>query len=60
MGTDFVKRVGGIGPVTAWRLMHEYGSIEVMLEQEPKFRPSDVAEYLEQVRRVLLYPYDVD
>ncbi|CCO28802.1 hypothetical protein BN14_02800 [Rhizoctonia solani AG-1 IB] len=50
MGTDFVKRVGGIGPVTAWRLMHEYGSIEVMLEQEPKFRPSDVAEYLEQVK----------
>ncbi|KAJ1310004.1 hypothetical protein OPQ81_006760 [Rhizoctonia solani] len=50
MGTDFVKRLGGIGPATAWRLMHQYGSIEVMLEKEPKFRPVDVAEYLEQVR----------
>ncbi|CAE6423436.1 unnamed protein product [Rhizoctonia solani] len=50
MGTDFVRRVGGIGPSTAWRLMHKYGSIEVMLEQEPKFRPSDIAEYLEQVK----------
>ncbi|GAB1517275.1 hypothetical protein RhiTH_000320 [Rhizoctonia solani] len=52
MGTDFVRRVGGIGPTTAWRLMHKYGSIEDMLEQEPKFRPSDVAEYLEQLKHV--------
>ncbi|CAE6455125.1 hypothetical protein ACGC1H_004553 [Rhizoctonia solani] len=50
MGTDFVRRLGGIGPTTAWRLMDKYGSIEVMLEQEPKFRPSDITEYLEQVK----------
>ncbi|CAE6484392.1 unnamed protein product [Rhizoctonia solani] len=50
MGTDFVKRLGGIGPATAWRLMNQYGSIEAMLEQEPKFRPLDVTEYLEQVK----------
>ncbi|CAE6518599.1 unnamed protein product [Rhizoctonia solani] len=50
MGTDFVKRVGGVGPTTAWRLMHQYGSIEVMLERESKFRPPDVSEYLEQVK----------
>ncbi|KAH7340650.1 PIN domain-like protein [Rhizoctonia solani] len=50
MGTDFVKRLGGIGPATAWRLMHKYESIEAMLEQEPKFRPLDVTAYLEQVK----------
>lgn len=50
MGTDFVRRVKKVGPNTAWRLMREYGSIERMLEEEPKFRPPDVAEYLEQVR----------
>jgi flap endonuclease-1 len=50
MGTDFVRRLGGVGPSTAWRLMNTYGSIERMLEQESKFRPPDVAEYLEQVR----------
>ncbi|CAE6489591.1 unnamed protein product [Rhizoctonia solani] len=50
MGTDFVKRVAGVGPTTAWRLMNQYGSIEAMLEQESKFRPSDVAEYLERVK----------
>ncbi|KAG8715904.1 hypothetical protein FRC11_013407 [Ceratobasidium sp. 423] len=50
MGTDFVRRLGGIGPTTAWRLMDKYGSIEVMLEHEPKFRPPNVSEYLEQVK----------
>ncbi|KAG8681610.1 hypothetical protein FRC09_017361 [Ceratobasidium sp. 395] len=50
MGTDFVRRVKQIGPNTAYRLMHKHGSIERMLEEEPKFRPPDVADYLEQVR----------
>lgn len=50
MGTDFVRRLGGIGPHTAVRLMHTHGSIERMLEEESKFRPPDVAEYIEEVR----------
>ncbi|QRV86376.1 XPG i-region domain-containing protein [Ceratobasidium sp. AG-Ba] len=50
MGTDFVRRVKKIGPMTAYRLMQKYGSIERMLEAEPKLRPSDVAEYLEKVK----------
>ncbi|KAG9101509.1 hypothetical protein FRC06_002973, partial [Ceratobasidium sp. 370] len=50
MGTDFVRRLKKIGPATAYRLMEKHGSIERMLEEEPKFRPPDVAEYLEQVK----------
>ena len=50
MGTDFVRKLEGIGPMTAIRLMHKHGSIERMLEEEPKFRPADVAEYIDEVR----------
>lgn len=53
MGTDFVRKLDGIGPATAIRLMLKYGSIEQMLEHEPKFRPADVAEYIEEVRDYL-------
>ncbi|KAG8745973.1 hypothetical protein FRC10_006536 [Ceratobasidium sp. 414] len=49
MGTDFVRRLEKVGPATAYRLMDRHGSIERMLEEEPKFRPPDVADYLEQV-----------
>jgi flap endonuclease-1 len=52
MGTDFTSRVKKIGPNTAFSLMLKHGSIERMLEEEPKFRPTDVADYLEQVRRI--------
>ncbi|KAF8610336.1 PIN domain-like protein [Ceratobasidium sp. AG-I] len=50
MGTDFVRKLEGIGPMTAIRLMHKHGSIERMLEEEPKFRPADVAEYIDEVK----------
>lgn len=53
MGTDFVRRLDGVGPSTAVRLMHTHGSIERMLEEVPKFRPADVAGYIEQVREHL-------
>jgi flap endonuclease-1 len=50
MGTDFTRRLERVGPLTALSLMLKYGSIERMLEEESKFRPPDVADYLEQVR----------
>jgi hypothetical protein len=37
-GCDFCDKVPGIGPVTALRLMHTYGSIEAMYDKELKHR----------------------
>ena len=51
LGTDFTDRIPNIGPIRASKFILSYGSIENILEGEPKYTPKTaVPEYLEQVR----------
>ena len=51
LGTDFTDRIRNVGPVRALKLIIDYGSIEKIIEGEPKYTPkSAVSDYLEQIR----------
>ena len=51
LGTDFTDRIPNIGPIRASKFILSYGSIENILEGEPKYTPKTaVSEYLEQIR----------
>jgi len=50
LGTDFSQRIKNVGPTRALKFIRQHGSIERVLELEPKFRPRVPARtYLEQV-----------
>jgi flap endonuclease-1 len=50
LGTDFSQRIKNVGPTRALKFIREYGSIERVLELEPKYSPRVSAQvYLEQV-----------
>ncbi|OCH86804.1 PIN domain-like protein [Obba rivulosa] len=50
LGTDFSQRIKNIGPQRALRFIRAHGTIERVLEAEPRFPPRLPApEYLEQV-----------
>ncbi|KAJ2815782.1 hypothetical protein FBU31_006802, partial [Coemansia sp. 'formosensis'] len=40
-GTDFSATLEKVGPITALRLIRQYGSIEQILENSPEIRPRD-------------------
>ncbi|KAJ2801746.1 hypothetical protein H4S07_004853 [Coemansia furcata] len=40
-GTDFSATLEKVGPITALRLIRQYGSIEQILENNPEIRPRD-------------------
>jgi flap endonuclease-1 len=51
LGTDFSQRIKNVGPHRALKFIREHGTIERILEHEPKFPPALPAEdYLEQVQ----------
>lgn len=51
LGTDFTDRIRNVGPIRALKFILSYGSIEKILEGEPKYTPrTDISEYLEQIR----------
>lgn len=51
LGTDYTDRIRNVGPVHAAKFIHSYGSIEKILEGEPKCTPKTPAsDYLEQIR----------
>jgi len=51
LGTDFTERIRNVGPVRAYNFILIHGSIEKIIEGEPKYTPkSTVSDYLEQVR----------
>jgi len=51
LGTDFTDRVRNVGPVRALKFVLSYGSIEKIIEGEPKYTPkSTISDYLEQIR----------
>ena len=51
LGTDFTDRIKNIGPIRALKFILCYGSIEKIIEGEPKCTPKcTVSDYLEQVR----------
>ncbi|KZT69944.1 PIN domain-like protein [Daedalea quercina L-15889] len=50
LGTDFSQRIKNVGPARALRFIREYGSIERMLQCEPRYPPRvDATTYLAQV-----------
>lgn len=51
LGTDFTDRIRNVGPIRALKFILCYGSIEKILEGEPKYSPkAAVSDYLEQIR----------
>jgi flap endonuclease-1 len=51
LGTDFTDRIKNVGPIRALKFILCYGSIEKIIEGEPKYAPkSTIPDYLEQVR----------
>ncbi|KAF8884901.1 PIN domain-like protein [Gymnopilus junonius] len=52
MGTDFTDRIRNLGPVTAYKFIKKYGSIECILEaiqNEPRYALGDAEAYLARV-----------
>ncbi|KAF7984695.1 hypothetical protein HWV62_12988 [Athelia sp. TMB] len=50
LGTDFSQRIKNVGPARALKFIREHGSIEKILEKEPKYPPRPPQkEYVEQV-----------
>lgn len=51
LGTDFTDRIRNVGPIRALKFILSYGSIEKILEGEPKYTPkAAISDYLEQIR----------
>jgi flap endonuclease-1 len=51
LGTDFTDRIRNVGPMRAYNFILLHGSIEKVVEGEPKYTPkSTVSDYLEQIR----------
>ena len=51
LGTDFTDRIKNVGPIRALKFILCYGSIEKIIEGEPKYiSKHTVSDYLEQVR----------
>jgi len=51
LGTDFTDRIRNVGPIRALKFILSYGSIEKIIEGEPKYTPkSTIPDYLEQIR----------
>ena len=51
LGTDFTDRIRNVGPIRALKFILSYGSIEKILEGEPKYSPKTATpDYLEQIR----------
>lgn len=69
-GCDFIERIKGLGPVTAYKMLRQHGSIEAILKSgdlEKQRRvihpPADVTSYLtdiEAARAIYLTPMPVD
>ncbi|KAI5123645.1 hypothetical protein M0805_001678 [Coniferiporia weirii] len=51
LGTDFSPRLRNVGPKRALRFITTHGSIERVLEHEPRYAPNDAETYLAQVER---------
>ena len=49
LGTDFTDRIRNVGPIRALKLILSYGSIEKIIEGEPKYTPT-ISDYLERVQ----------
>ena len=49
LGTDASPRIHKVGPVTAAKLIHQYGSIESILENEPKIAARIPEGYINMV-----------
>lgn len=51
LGTDFTDRIRNVGPIRAAKFISSHGSIEGIIEGEPKYSPKmAISDYLEQVR----------
>lgn len=51
LGTDFTDRIRNVGPIRALKFILSHGSIEKIVEGEPKYTPKSTAsDYLKQVR----------
>jgi flap endonuclease-1 len=51
LGTDFTDRIRNVGPIRALKFILCHGSIEKILEGEPKYTPKTaVPDYLERVK----------
>ena len=51
LGTDFTDRIRNVGPIRALKFILCYGSIEKIVEGEPKYTPKNtVSDYLERVK----------
>jgi len=51
LGTDFTDRIRNVGPVRALKFILCYGSIEKIIEGEPKYNPKHtISDYLERVQ----------
>lgn len=51
LGTDFTDRIRNVGPMRAYKFILSHGSIEKIVEGEPKYTPkTTVSDYLEQIR----------
>lgn len=51
LGTDFTDRIRNVGPIRALKFILSYGSIEKIIDGEPKYTPKyTISDYLEQVR----------
>jgi len=51
LGTDFTDRIRNVGPVRAYKFILSHGSIEKIIEGEPKYTPNTaVSDYLKQIR----------
>ena len=49
LGTDASPRIKDIGPTRAFKLINQHGSIETLLEANPKIRQKTVAGYMDMV-----------
>ena len=51
LGTDFTDRIKNVGPIRALKFILSHGSIEKILEGEPKYTPKTaISDYLEQIK----------
>ena len=51
LGTDFTDRIRNVGPIRALKFILSYGSIEKIIEEEPKYTPKHtISDYLERVK----------
>lgn len=51
LGTDFTDRIRNVGPIRAYKFILSHGSIEKVVEGEPKYTPKfPISDYLEQIR----------